>query len=170
MGNICSQTSLVVQLLSRVRLFATPWTAAHKTSLSFTISQRLLKLIAIELVMPYNHLVLSPPSSPALNLSHHQGLFQWVSSLYQVTKLWEIQFQHHSFQWVSRVLFPLGLTVLISLLSKGLSRVCSSTTFWKQSLVHSLLSGPTLTSVYNSWENYSFDYTDLCWQTDVSAF
>ena len=58
MGNICSQTSLVIQSLSSVRLFATPWTAAHKTSLSFTSSHSLLELIAIELVMPYNHLVL----------------------------------------------------------------------------------------------------------------
>ena len=45
-----------VQLLSRVRLFATPWTAAHQASLSFT--QSLFKLMSIELVMPSNHLVL----------------------------------------------------------------------------------------------------------------
>ena len=48
----------VAQSLSCVRLFATPWTAAHQASLSFTISQSLLKLISIESVMPPNHLIL----------------------------------------------------------------------------------------------------------------
>ena len=50
-----------VQSLSRVRLFATPWTAAHQASLSITNSQSLLKLMSIELVMPSNHLMLCPP-------------------------------------------------------------------------------------------------------------
>ena len=49
---------VVVQLLSHVCLFATPWTAAHQASLSFTISWSLLKLIFMELVMPFNHLIL----------------------------------------------------------------------------------------------------------------
>ena len=50
-----------VQLLSRVQLFATPWTAAHQASLSFTISKSLLKLMSIQLVMPTNHLILCHP-------------------------------------------------------------------------------------------------------------
>ena len=67
--------------------------------------------------------------------------------------------------------FPLGLTGLISLKSKGLSRVFSNTTVQKhQSSAFSLLYGPTLTSIHNYWENHSFDYTDLCWQSEVSAF
>ena len=49
------------QLLSRVRLFATPWTAPHQASLSITNSQSLLKLMSIESVMPSNHLVLCRP-------------------------------------------------------------------------------------------------------------
>ena len=48
----------VVQLLSRVQLFATPWTAAHQASLFFTISWSLLKLMSIESVIPSNHLIL----------------------------------------------------------------------------------------------------------------
>ena len=44
---------------------------------------------------------LSSPSPPVLNLSQHQGLFQWVSSLYQVAKILEHQLQHQSFQWYS---------------------------------------------------------------------
>ena len=47
---------VVVQSLSHIRLFAIPWTAAHQASLSFTISQSLLKLVSIESVMPSNHL------------------------------------------------------------------------------------------------------------------
>ena len=50
-----------VQSLSRVRLFATPWTAAHQASLSITTSRSLLKLMSIKLVMPSNHLVLCCP-------------------------------------------------------------------------------------------------------------
>ena len=45
---------------------------------------------------------LSSPSPPALNLSQHQGLFQWVSSLHQVAKVLEFQLQLHSFQWTPR--------------------------------------------------------------------
>ena len=48
----------VAQLLSCVRLFVTPWTATHQASLSFTISQSLLKFMCIELMMPSNHLIL----------------------------------------------------------------------------------------------------------------
>ena len=49
-----------VQSLSRVRFFATPWTAACQTSLSITNSQSLLKLMSIESVMPFNHLIFRP--------------------------------------------------------------------------------------------------------------
>ena len=68
--------SFVVQLLSRVQLFVTPWTAAYQASLSITNSGSLLKLMSIESVIPSNHLILYPPPSPALNLSQHHGLFQ----------------------------------------------------------------------------------------------
>ena len=47
---------------------------------------------------------LSPPSPPALNLSQHQGLFQWVSSLHQVANVLELQLQHQSLQWRLRVI------------------------------------------------------------------
>ena len=52
---------IVVQSISHVQLFATPWSAAHQASLSFTISQSLLKLMSIESVMPPNHLILCRP-------------------------------------------------------------------------------------------------------------
>ena len=56
-----SETFSSVQLLSRVQLFVTPWTAAHQASLSITNSQSLLKLMPIESVMPSNHLILCRP-------------------------------------------------------------------------------------------------------------
>ena len=52
---------VVVQSLSRVQILATPWTAAHQASLSFTISWELLKLMSIESVMTSNHLILCRP-------------------------------------------------------------------------------------------------------------
>ena len=52
---------VIIQSLSCVQLFATPWTAAHQASLSFTNSQSLLKLMSIESVMPSNHLILCHP-------------------------------------------------------------------------------------------------------------
>ena len=91
-----------VQLLSRVQIFATPWTTARQDSLSITNSQSLPKLMSIESVMPSNHLILCHPLPPALNLSQHQGLFKWVSSLHEVAKVLECQLQHQSFQWIFR--------------------------------------------------------------------
>ena len=69
------------------------WTAAGLASLSFTISWSLLKLMSIQThgdaIQPSHPL--SPTSPPALNLSQHQSLFQWVSSSHQVTKVLELQ-------------------------------------------------------------------------------
>ena len=59
--SLSSRVSVAFQSLSHVRLFATPWTAARQASLSFTISQSLLKLMSIESVMPSDHLILCRP-------------------------------------------------------------------------------------------------------------
>ena len=109
MGKKPKQTFLqrrhvVVQSLSHVQLLATPWTAASQASLSFAISQSLLKLMSIELVVPSNHLILCHPllllqSFPA------SGIFQRVGSSHQVDKALEPQFQHQSFQWKFRTDF-----------------------------------------------------------------
>ena len=77
MGSLYDLQFSSVQSLSHVWLFATPWTAAHQASLSITNSWSLLKFMTIQSVTPSNHLILSPPSPPAFNLSHHQGLFKW---------------------------------------------------------------------------------------------
>ena len=108
---------------------------------------------------------LSTPSPPAFNLSQHQGLFHWVSSSHQVVKVLEFQLQNQSFQWIFKTL---GLTGLISLQSKELSRVFSNTTIQKHnSSVLSFLYSPTLKSIHDYWKNHSCDWMDLCWQSNV---
>ena len=86
-----------VQSLSHVRLFATPWTAACQASLSITNSQSSTQThvhLVGDAIQPSHPL--SSLSLPALNLSQHQGLFQWVSCLHQVAKLPELQLQHRT--------------------------------------------------------------------------
>ena len=95
-----------IQLLSHVQFFATPWTIAHQASLSITNSQSLLKLMSCDVgdaIQPSHPL--SSPSSPAFNLSQHQGLFKWVSSSNQVAEVLEFQVQHQSLQWIFRTDF-----------------------------------------------------------------
>ena len=68
-------------------------------------------------------------------------------------------------------LFPSGWTGRLTLQSKGLSRVFSNTTVQKhQFLAFSFLHSTTLTSIHDHWKNHSLDQTDLCWQSNVSAF
>ena len=87
----------VVQLLTHVWLFATPWTAACQDPLSFTISWSLLRFMSVELVMPFSHLILCHPLSLfAFQLSQHQGLFQGVSSLLQVASFSISLFKEYS--------------------------------------------------------------------------
>ena len=116
-----------------------------------------------------SHPLLSP-SPPALNLSQHQGLFQWVSSL-QVAKVLEFQLQHQSFQWafMPDLLYD-GLTG--SPCSPSDSQESSPTPQLKgiYSFTLSFLYSPALTSIHDYWKNHSLDYMDLCWQSNVSAF
>ena len=73
-----SNTLFVVQSLSRLLLFVTPWSAKHQAFLSFTISRSLFKFMSIELVMLSNHLILCHPLllGEEENLAQPQGLFQ----------------------------------------------------------------------------------------------
>ena len=85
-------TVAVVHLLSHVQLFATPWTAAHQASLSFTVSWSLLKLMSTESVIPSNHLIFCHPPSLALSLSQHQGLFHELAFHIRWPKYWSFSF------------------------------------------------------------------------------
>ena len=139
-----------IQSLNHVRLLATPWTTARQASLSITNSQSPPKPMSIESVMPSNHLILSSPSPPVLNLSQHQGLFQWVSSSHEVAKVLEFQLQHQSFQWTPRTdLLQNGLVG--SPCSPRDSQESSPIPQFKSinSSVFSFLYSPTLTSIHD---------------------
>ena len=123
-----------VHSLSRVQLFATPWTATHQASLSITSSRSPPKPMSIELVMPSNHLILChrllflPSIFPSIQMSQlfasggqSIGVSASASVLPMKTQDWS----------------PLGWTGWISLQSKGLSRVFSNTTIQKHQLRHS---------------------------------
>ena len=82
-----------VQSLNRVQLFATPWTAAHQVSLSITNSLSLLKLISIELVMPFNHLILCCPLLLLLSIFPSIRVFSNESILHiRWPKYWSFSF------------------------------------------------------------------------------
>ena len=89
-----------VQLLSRLRLFATPWITACQASLSITSSEFTQTNVhrVGDAIQPSHPL--SSPSPPAPNPSQHQSLFQWVNSSHEVAKV--LEFQHQSFQWTLR--------------------------------------------------------------------
>ena len=84
--------AIVFQMLSHVQFFVTPWTAARHTSLSFTISLNLLKLMSIESVMPSSHLILSPPSPPSLNLSRIRVFSNESALCVRWPKYWSFSF------------------------------------------------------------------------------
>ena len=101
---------------------------------------------------------LSSPSPPAFNLSQHQGLFQWVSSLHQVATVLEFQPQHHSFLWIFRTDFLYDGLVGSPCCPRD-SQESSPTPQFKSisSLVLSFLYSPALTSIHDRWKNHSLD-------------
>ena len=129
-----------VQLLSRVRLFATPWVAARQASLSITNSRSSLRLTSIESVMPSSHLILCrpllllPPIPPSIRVFSNESTLRtrWP-------KYWSFSFsiipskEHPGWS-------PLEWTGWISLQSKGLSRVFSNTTVQKHQFFGTQLS------------------------------
>ena len=88
-----------VQSLSRVRLFATPWTAARQASLAITNSQNMLKLTSVESVMPSNHLILCHPLLllPSIFPSI-TGFSSELAVRIKWPKILELQLQHQLFQ------------------------------------------------------------------------
>ena len=131
----------IVQSLSCVWLFATSCTVAFQASLSFTVSLSLLKLMPIESVMPSNHLILCrpllllPSIFPSVRVSFPMSRFfkssGWSIGASASASVLPVNIQG----W-----FPLGLTDLISLLPKGLSRVFSSTTVQQHQFLGAQLS------------------------------
>ena len=147
---------VIVQLLSHVQLFVTPWT---KASLSFTISQSLLKLMSIKSVMPSNCLILCrplllPSIFPSIRVFSNESALRirwpkyWTSA-----SVLPMNIQG----W-----FPLGLTYLISLLSKALKTLLQHHSLKASFFWHSAFFIVQLTFIHDYWKNHSFDYMDLC--------
>ena len=94
-----------VQLLSRVRLFVTPWTAAHQASLSITSCQSLLKLMSIRLVMPSNHLILCHQLILLPSIFPSIRVFSSESVLIRQPKYWSFSFSISPSNEYSGVIF-----------------------------------------------------------------
>ena len=120
---------VVVQSLSHVWLSVTPWAIARQAPLSFTISWSLLKLMPVEKMMLTNHLILCclllllPSIFPSIRVFSSE-----LALCIRRPKCWSFSI---SLPMNIQGWFPLGLTGLISLLSKGLSRIFSRTIIWK---------------------------------------
>ena len=137
-----------VQSLSRVRLFATPWTAAHQASLSITNSRSSLRLMSIESVMPSSHLILCrpllllPQSLPAAESFPMSQFLTWGGQSTEVSAL--ASFLPKKSQGWS----PLEWTGWISLQSKGLSKVFSNTTVQKHQFFGAQLSSESNSHIH----------------------
>ena len=120
-----------VQSLSRIRLFAIPWIAARQASLSIINSWSTLRLMSIESVMPFSHLIichpllLLPPIPPSVRVFPMSQVFAWGGQSTGVSAL--LTFLPKKSQGWS----PSEWTGWTSLQSKGLSRVFSNTTLQK---------------------------------------
>ena len=147
---------VVVQSLSRVWFFATLWTAAHQGSLSFAVSQSLLKLVFIELIMPSNQLILCCPLLLLPFIIPSMRVFSSESVLHiRWPKYWSFSFSiSPSSEYSGLISFRIDwfdlLAVQGTLKSSPTSQLESI-----NSSVLSLLYGSTLTSIHDYWKNQS---------------
>ena len=154
-GNVSS-----VQSLRHVRLFATPWTAAHQTSLSFTISRNLLKLMSIELVMPSNHLVLCRPLLllPSIFPSIRVFSSEWVLHIRWQPMYWSFIFSiSPSNEYSGLISFRIDWFDFLAVQGtlKSLLQHYSAKSINSSAL--SFLYGSILTSIHDYWKNHSWE-------------
>ena len=147
-----------VQLLICVRLFATPWTAAHQASLSITNSWSLLKLLSIAPVMPFNHLILCcpllflPSIFPSIRVFSNELVhcIRWP-------KYWSFSFSiSPSNEYSGLISFRMDWLDLLAI--QGTLESSPTPQFksiW--SSVLSFLYSPTVTSIHDHWKNHSLD-------------
>ena len=165
---------VVVQSLSCVQLFATSWPAARQASLSFTISWSLLKLMSIKPAMLTRHGILCSPLLLLSSIFPSIRGFSDESALHiRWPKCWTFSFifsinssteysglKTFRIDWFDLFAVKWSLKSLLQHHNSKASILSFSAFFM----------GPTLTSVHDHWKKYSFDYIDLCQQSDVSAF
>ena len=162
---------LVFQSLSHVQLFVTQWIAARQASLSFTISQSLLKLMSIESVITSNHLILCHPLLLLPSIFPSIRVFSNESVLHiKWLKYWSFSFRiSPSNEHPGLISFRMDW---LDLLAVQGTLESSPTPQFKSinSSVLSFLYGSNFTSIHDYWKSHSFDEMDLCWQSNVSAF
>ena len=145
----------------------TPWTAAHQAPLSFTISWSLLKHMSIESVMPSNHLILCCPLLVLPSVFPSIRVFSNESALcIRWLKYWSFCFRRSPSNKYSGFIC-LRIDWFDLLESNGLSRVFSNNTVQRHQFFGAQ---PSLWSIHDYWKNHCFEYTDLCQQSNVSAF
>ena len=122
---------LLLLLVSCDQCFVNPWTAAHQASLSFTIVHSLLKLMVIAWMKPAHYLILCCPLFLLPTIFPSIRVFPYQSALWiRWPKYWRFSFSISPSNKYS-ALISLGVTGLISLLSKGFLRIFSSAKVWK---------------------------------------
>ena len=152
---IISIDVVVVQSLSPIQLFATPW-----TSLSFTISWSLLTLMSIKSVIPSNHFIFCHPLLLLPSVFSSFRVFSNKSALcIRWPKYWSFSFSiSPSNEYSELIFFKIDW---FDLAVQGTLR----SLLQHNSLALSPLYCPTLTSVHDCWKNHSFDQTSLCWSS-----
>ena len=130
-----------------------PWTAACQASLSFTISHGNSRPLS-----PWCHPTIHPlsPASPALNLSQHHGLFQWVSSLHHVAEVLEFQLQYQFLHWIFRVDFLSDWLAWSHCRPKDSQESYPAPQFENVNSLALRLHEPALTAIHDYWINHSF--------------
>ena len=161
---------IIVQLLSHVQLFVTH-ELQHTRFLSFTISWSLLKLMFTESVMPSNHLILCCPFPLLPSVFPSIRVFSSEPAVHiRWPKYWSFSFSTSPSNGYSGLIsFRIDWFDLCCPRDSQESSLAPQFESINSSAL-SLLCGPTLTSIPDYWKNHSFDYMDLCWQRDVSAF
>ena len=135
--------------------FATPWTAGHQASLFCTISRSLLKLMSIESMMSSNHLILCRPLLPLPSIFPSLRVFcNELALRIMWPKYWSFSICPSS-EYPELISFRIDWFDLLAVQESSLAPQFENI----NSLVLSLLYGPTLTSVHDSWKNHSSDYT-----------
>ena len=152
-------------------ILVTPWTAACQASLSFTISQSLLKLMSIESVMPSNHLILCRPLLLLPSIFPSITVFSRQSALpIRWSKYWSFSFSiSPSNEYSGLISFTLDWLDLLAVqgtLKSLLQHHCSKASILRF-LAFFMVQLPHL---YMTTGKTIFDCTDLCWQSNVSAF
>ena len=164
------KTVVVVQLLSCVQLFVTSWTAACQASLSLTISRSLLKLMSFESVMPSYHLILCHPLLLLTSIFLNIRVFSNESVLcIRWPKSWSFSI-NPSNEYSGLISFKIDWFDLLAV-QRTLKSLLQHRSSKASIIQHSAFFIVQLSHPYRTTGKYhSFDYMNLCWQSDASPF